>query len=99
MPTSPTVAPTEPINAVAYRRAHAGKLMILMHASEREPVAADFFYVDSVGTHPTGLFVTGLFDNARRSHMISSTVREANEEEIALRNKLLETTEPANTTA
>jgi hypothetical protein len=36
-----------------------------------------------VGTHPTGLLVTGLFDNDRRNHMAASAVRDASPDEIA----------------
>jgi hypothetical protein len=78
--------PAEEINAVAYRRAHTGKLMLISREEGRELALADFFQVDSVGTHPTGLFVTGLFDDDRRSHMRASLVRDANEAEIAWRD-------------
>ena len=71
------------IDAVTYRRRHAGKLMIILRAEGREPALSDFFHFDSVGTHPTGLFVTGVFDDARREHMRASSVRNANEAEIA----------------
>lgn len=70
------------MNARDYGRAHAGKLMIIQREEDRELAAADFFHIDSVGTHPTGLMVTGLFENAQRSHMMASTVREANPSEI-----------------
>src|SRR5947208_6347139 len=69
--------------ARAYRRAHAGKLMVVEPTTGRELSSGDFFHLDDVGTHPTGLFVTGLFDNARRNHMMASTVRDATEDEIA----------------
>ncbi len=74
------------IDAVAYRRAHAGKLMIVSREEGKEPVGADFFHFDSVGTHPTGLFVTGIFDDGHRSHMKAAAVRDANLGEIAWRN-------------
>lgn len=44
------------MNARAYERAHAGKLMISQREEGREPAAADFFHIESVGTHPTGFF-------------------------------------------
>ncbi len=69
--------------AQTYSRAHAGKLMVVQPATDRQPVGADFFHVESVGTHPTGLFVTGKFAGGRIESMRVSTVREANEEEIA----------------
>jgi hypothetical protein len=70
-------------SARAYRRAHAGKLMVVEPKTGREISAGDFFHLEDVGTHPTGLYVTGLFDNARRDHMIASTVRDATLDEIA----------------
>jgi hypothetical protein len=84
--TSPAAPPAEEINAVAYRRAHTGKLMLISREEGREPDLADFFHFDSVGTHPTGLFVTGIFDDERRSHMRATLVRDATEAEIAWRN-------------
>lgn len=83
MPT--TLAPTasEPLDARAYRRAYAGKLMIIERAGGAEHAASDFFHVEDVGTHPTGLLVTGIFDNNRRGHMLATSVRTANETEIA----------------
>ncbi|MFL6530303.1 MAG: hypothetical protein ACJ8KX_07515 [Chthoniobacterales bacterium] len=76
----------EATNARDYFRAHSGKLMIIARNDDRERSASDFFYLDSVGTHPTGLLVTGTFENDRRSHMRAELVRDANEEEIAWRN-------------
>ena len=81
--SDPTVAPA--ITARDYFRAHTGKLMIIARNPDRARSAADFFYLDSVGTHPTGLLVTGMFENERRSHMRAEVVREANEGEIAWR--------------
>lgn len=71
------------LDARAYRRAHAGKLMIIERAGGAEHSARDFFHIEDVGTHPTGLLVTGIFDNNRRGHMLATSVREANEAEIA----------------
>ncbi len=87
MTLTPIAATPEETNAKANRRAHAGKLMIIRRDEAKEPAAADFFELDSVGTHPTGLLVTGIFHNNRRSHMMASSVREANEAEIAWRNR------------
>jgi hypothetical protein len=69
--------------ARAYRRAHAGRLMVVEPKAGRELSSGDFFQLEDVGTHPTGLFVTGLFDNARRNHMLTSAVRDATLDEIA----------------
>ena len=69
--------------ARAYHRAHAGKLMVVEPKAGRELSAGHFFHLEDVGTHPTGLFVTGLFDDARRNHMLASAVRDASPDEIA----------------
>jgi hypothetical protein len=69
--------------AQTYRRAHTGKLMVVQPASDQLPVVADFFHLESVGTHPTGLFVTGKFAGGRIESMRVSTVREASQSEIA----------------
>jgi hypothetical protein len=83
MDTVPNVALSQETPARAYHRAHAGKLMIVEPKAGQQLSAADFFHFEDVGTHPTGLFVTGVFDNARRHHMIASAVRDATVEEIA----------------
>ena len=70
-------------SARAYFRVHAGKLMIVVPRSGRELAASDFFHLDEVGTHPTGLLVTGIFQDARRHHMMASAVRDASPAEIA----------------
>jgi hypothetical protein len=69
--------------ARAYSRAHAGKLMVVEPKAGRELSAGDFFRLEDVGTHPTGLFVTGVFANARRHHMRTAAVRDASPDEIA----------------
>jgi hypothetical protein len=81
-PITIVALPTE-TPARAYHRAHAGKLMVVEPKADRELSSHDFFRFQEVGTHPTGLFVTGLFDNARRNHMAASAVRDATEDEIA----------------
>lgn len=78
----PARLPSEPITAAAYQRAHTGKLMVVRRPDGRTPIASDFFHIESVGTHPTGLFVTGVFENDRRGHMMSTSVRDANPSEI-----------------
>ena len=89
MTTSLPPVPAEELDARAYRRAHERKLMIIDRGGTRQCSAADFFHLDSVGTHPTGLLVTGIFENDRRSHMRAETVRDANAEEIAWRDNSL----------
>jgi hypothetical protein len=71
------------LDARSYRRVHAGKLMIIDRSADRERSARDFFHIEDVGTHPTGLLVTGIFDNNRRGHMLATSVREADADEIA----------------
>jgi hypothetical protein len=84
-PASLTSSAKERTPARAYLRAHAGKLMIIERSEDRERSAADFFELEDVGTHPSGLLVTGIFAGARRGHMMASTVRDANAAEIAWR--------------
>ena len=86
MTLSPIATLDEETNAITYRRTHIGKLMIIRRAEGEPMVASDFFQFDSVGTHPSGLLVTGLFQNDRRSHMMASRVRTANAAEIAWRD-------------
>ena len=78
-----SIAPSLETPARAYHRAHAGKLMIVEPKTGRELSSGDFFRLEDVGTHPTGLFVTGIFDDARRNHMKASAVRDATPDEIA----------------
>ena len=80
---SPEFIPPTTADALIYRRAHAGKLMIISRAEGKEPALSDFFRFDSVETHPTGLFVTGIFDDSRRGHMKASLVRNTSEAEMA----------------
>jgi hypothetical protein len=82
MTLTPAGSPSEQITAVGYQRAHAGKLMVIRRPDGRTPIASDFFHIESVGTHPTGLFVTGVFENDRRGHMMSTSVRDAEPSEI-----------------
>jgi hypothetical protein len=72
-----------PTPAQIYRRAHAGKLMVVEPTADRLRVARDFFHLESVGSHPSGLFVTGKFAGGRIESMRASAVRDANEEELA----------------
>lgn len=78
---SPTDVPS--LDARAYRRAYAGKLMTIDRTDDRERSARDFFHIEDVGTHPSGLLVTGIFADNRRGHMLASSVREADPEETA----------------
>jgi hypothetical protein len=78
-------ASAEKITARDYERANAGKVMIIQRNDGAPLVTSDFFELDGVGTHPTGLIVTGLFENGRRSHMMATAVRVANGAEIEWR--------------
>jgi hypothetical protein len=75
--------PATPTPAAVYRRAHSGKLMVIEPPAGRKPLAGDFFHFDSVGSHPSGLLVTGIFAEGRVASMMASSVREANQSEIA----------------
>ncbi len=88
--TSMSVTPTPPVAAEPtardYNLAHNGKLMRITREEGRARDLADFFQFESAGTHPTGLFVTGIFADGRRSHMRAALVRDASSAEIAWRN-------------
>jgi hypothetical protein len=77
----PLLVPS-PITARDYQRAYSGKVMIIQRNDGAPLVTSDFFELDAVGTHPTGLIVTGVFENGRRSHMMASAVRVASRAEI-----------------
>jgi hypothetical protein len=83
-PLSPSASPPQEVSpAKAYRLAHAGRLMIIQRKEGKELAVEDFFRFDSVGTHPTGLIVTGVFHDKHRAHMMATAVREANAAEVA----------------
>jgi hypothetical protein len=83
-PLSPSASPAQEVSpARAYRLAHEGRLMIIQREDGRELAIADFFRFDGVGTHPTGLIVTGIFQDRHRAHMMATGVREANAAEVA----------------
>jgi hypothetical protein len=83
LPEIPVPLPSaEKITARDYERTHAGKVMIIQRNDGTPLVTSDFFELDGVGTHPTGLIVTGLFEGGRRSHMMATAVRVANPAEI-----------------
>ena len=83
-PLSPSASPAQEVSpARAYRLAHAGRLMIIQRKEGRELAVADFFRFDGVSTHPTGLIVTGVFQDMHRAHMMATGVREANAAEVA----------------
>ena len=57
--------------------------MVFQRHGAQEPSPGDFFHLEDVGTHPTGLLVTGIFENDRRAHMMATAVRDASDAEIA----------------
>ncbi|HEV3409298.1 MAG TPA: hypothetical protein VG095_03330 [Chthoniobacterales bacterium] len=77
-----TNPPAEELTAREYERIHARKVMIIDRRDGRPLATSDFFQIEAVGTHPTGLIVTGNFENARRSHMMASAVRVADTAEV-----------------
>jgi hypothetical protein len=79
-------ASAEKITARDYERAYAGKVMIIQRNDGTPLLTSDFFELEAVGTHPTGLIVTGLFEDGRRSHMMATAVRAANRAEIDWRS-------------
>ena len=97
MTASLTSSAKEQTPARIYFRAHAGKLMIIERGEDRERSASDFFELEDVGSHPSGLLVTGIFAGARRGHMMAATVRDANAAEIAWREA--QAAEPAGAAA
>lgn len=77
-----TPAAVPPNAARLYNRVHCGRLMLVHHADARPFTIADFFQFESAGTHPTGLFVTGVFADSNRRHMLAGAVRDATTAEI-----------------
>ena len=65
---------------------HRGKVMVLRKTEGQPLRSEDFFLVDSVGTHPTGLIITGIFKHSRRQHLRLHQVRLATELEVASNN-------------
>jgi len=59
--------------------------MVLQRAEGQPPRSEDFFQVESVGSHPSGLIVTGVFEHNRRQNLRPMDIRRATEVEIASR--------------
>ncbi len=62
--------------------------MTINREEGRKLSSDDFFYFDDVGTHPTGLMVTGIFSDKTRHHMEATIVRDATQAEIAQHQSL-----------
>ena len=86
MEINPESESAETRTAQDYYQAHRDKVMVVCGKEGQAPQGRDFFLVESVGTLPTGLLVTGLFDHNRRERLRSQSVRLATEWEIASRN-------------
>ena len=84
METTPDSASST--NAREYMMEHRGKVMVL-HKTEGQPFRSeDFFLVESVGSHPTGLIITGIFKHCRRQRLRLKQFRLATELEVASNN-------------
>jgi hypothetical protein len=90
MSTNFAIPVVENLDARGYRHSHAGKLMVVHHNGKRPCDALDFFLFESAGTHPSGVFVTGIFDDSQRRHMLASAVREATAAEIETRRSAVD---------
>lgn len=53
----PSPPPALPISARDYGHAFSGKVMVIDRKKDTPLVTSDFFELDGVGTHPTGLIV------------------------------------------
>ena len=86
MESTPEIESPETRTAQDYYRDHRGKVMVVRGKEGQGLEDRDFFLVESVGTLPTGLLVTGLFDHNRRERLRSHSVRLATQGEIAARH-------------
>ena len=57
--------------------------MVVQRAEGQSPRSEDFFQVESVGSHPSGLIITGVFEHNRRQNLRPMDIRRATESEIA----------------
>ena len=57
--------------------------MVVQRAEGLPPRSEDFFQVESVGSHPSGLIITGVFEHNRRQNLRPMDIRRATELEIA----------------
>jgi hypothetical protein len=74
-----------PVTAQDYLFEHRDKVMVLRKTDGVPLRSEDFFLVESVGSHPSGLIVTGLFEHNRRQTLRPIQIRRATELEIASR--------------
>jgi hypothetical protein len=57
--------------------------MVVQRAEGQSPRSEDFFQVESVGSHPSGLIITGVFEHNRRQNLRPTDIRRATDLEIA----------------
>ncbi len=86
METNPESEFAETRTAKDYYREHRDKVMVVCGKEGQALESRDFFVVESVGTLPNGLLITGLFDHQRRERLRSHGIRLATEGEIATRH-------------
>lgn len=86
METNPESDLAETRTAKDYYREHRDRVMVVCRKEGQAPESRHFFLMESVGTLPNGLLVSGVFENNRRERLRSHDVRLATEWEIASRN-------------
>jgi hypothetical protein len=69
-----------------YLYKHRGKVMVVQRVEGQPPRNEDFFQVESVGSHPSGLIITGVFEHNRRQNLRPIDIRQATEVEINSRS-------------
>ncbi|MEP6668250.1 MAG: hypothetical protein ABJF10_03805 [Chthoniobacter sp.] len=86
METTPESVLAETRTAKDYYRDHRGRVMVVCAKEGQALESRHFFTVESVGTLPNGLLITGLFEHNRRERLRSEGIRLATDGEIASRN-------------
>ncbi len=84
--TNPENVFAETRTAKDYYRDHRDRVMVVCGKEGQALESRHFFVVESVGTLPNGLLITGLFEQNRRERLRSEGVRLATDWEIASRN-------------
>lgn len=86
MDTNPESVLAETRTAKDYYKDHRDRVMVICAKEGQALESRHFFTVESVGTLPNGLLITGLFEHNRRERIRSEGVRLATDGEIASRN-------------
>ena len=86
METNLETASAETRTAKDYYKDHRDRVMVVCAKEGQALESRHFFTVESVGTLPNGLLITGLFEHNRRERLRSETIRLATDGEIASRN-------------